>query len=111
MPNTKPPVAKVFKDDPLEYWCIEGYLDLIAKSGGDALDDVIVPLYLTKDTTPEMIAKGAEAGLLRAAKYYRHMEQRARILAIRSRIILTMACLRRWKSTVLCCVFTVRRMG
>lgn len=70
MPNTKPPTAKVFKDDPLEYWCIEGYLDFIRREGGDALQDIIVPLYLTKDTTPEMIAKGAESGLLRAAKYY-----------------------------------------
>lgn len=70
MPNTKPPVAKVFKDDPLEYWCIEGYLDLIKREGGDAFDDVIVPLYLTQDTTPDMIEAGAKAGLLRAAKYY-----------------------------------------
>ncbi len=70
MPNTKPPVAKVFKDDPLEYWCIEGYLDLIKREGGDAFDDVIVPLYLTKDTTPQMIEEGAKSSLLRACKYY-----------------------------------------
>jgi len=70
MPNTKPPVAKVFKNDDLPYWCVEGYLDLIQKSGGDAFDDVIVPLYLTKDTNPAMIEEGAKAGILRAAKYY-----------------------------------------
>jgi len=70
MPNTKPPVAKVFKNDDLPYWCIEGYLDLIQRSGGDAFDDVIVPLYLTKDTDAVMIEAGAKAGLLRAAKYY-----------------------------------------
>jgi len=70
MPNTKPPVAKVFKDDDLPYWCIEGYLDLIQRSGGDSFDDVIVPLYLTKDTTPAMIEAGAKAEILRAAKYY-----------------------------------------
>ena len=70
MPNTKPPTAKVLKDDPLDYWCIEGYLDLIKKSGGESLQDIIVPLYLTKDTTPQMIEEGAKSGLLRAAKYY-----------------------------------------
>lgn len=70
MPNTKPPVAKVFKDDPLEYWCIEGYIDLIKREGGDAFDDIIVPLYLTKDTTPQMIEEGVKSGLLRACKYY-----------------------------------------
>lgn len=70
MPNTKPPVAKVFKDDPLPYWCIEGYLDLIRDNGGDAFDDIIVPLYLTKDTSAAMIEAGAKAGILRAAKYY-----------------------------------------
>lgn len=70
MPNTKPPIAKVFKSDELPYWCIEGYLDLINKSGGDAFTDVIVPLYLTKDTTAAMIEEGAKAGILRAAKYY-----------------------------------------
>jgi len=70
MPNTKPPVVKVFKSDDLPYWCIEGYLDLIQQSGGDAFNDVIVPLYLTKDTNATMIEAGAKAGLLRAAKYY-----------------------------------------
>lgn len=70
MPNTKPPVAKVFKDDPLEYWCIEGYINLIKREGADAFDDIIVPLYLTKDTTPQMIEEGVKSGLLRACKYY-----------------------------------------
>lgn len=70
MPNTKPPVAKVFNDDPLDYWSIEGHLQDLQQAGGDMFDDIIVPLYLTRDTTPEMIAAGAEAGLLRACKYY-----------------------------------------
>lgn len=70
MPNTKPPLAKVFKDDPLEYWCVEGYVDLLKSLSGEALQDVIVPLYLTKDTTPKMIENGAKAGILRACKYY-----------------------------------------
>lgn len=70
MPNTKPPLGKVLKSDPLDYWCIEGYLDLIKKSAGDIFQDVIVPLYLTKDTSTAMIEEGAKAGILRAAKYY-----------------------------------------
>lgn len=71
MPNTKPPVAKVFKDDPLPYWSIEEYRAMIAAEGGeDLMDSVITPLYLTKDTTAKMIEQGAKAGLLKAAKYY-----------------------------------------
>lgn len=70
MPNTKPPVAKVMKADDLPYWCIEGYVDLVKRSGGKNFEDIIVPLYLTKDTTAEMIEQGAASGLLRAAKYY-----------------------------------------
>ncbi len=70
MPNTKPPVGKVFKADSLPYWSIEEYRDMILGAGGDALDAVIIPMYLTKDTTPAMIAAGAKAGILQACKYY-----------------------------------------
>lgn len=70
MPNTKPPLAKVLKSDPLEYWSVEEYLGMLRENGGDVFDDIIVPLYLTKDTTPAMIAEGAKSGVLRAAKYY-----------------------------------------
>lgn len=70
MPNTKPPVAKVFKADSGDAWSIEDYRDMLLSAGGDRFDDMIVPLYLTADTTPAMIAKGAKSGLLRAAKYY-----------------------------------------
>lgn len=70
MPNTKPPAAKVFKADALPYWCIEGYQDLIKQEGGNAFDVLITPLYLTKDTTAEMIEEGAKSGLLKACKYY-----------------------------------------
>ncbi|MEM6903153.1 MAG: dihydroorotase [Pseudomonadota bacterium] len=70
MPNTKPPVAKVFRDDPLSYWSIEEYRDQMLAAGGDVFEDILIPLYLTKDTTPAMIEAGAKAGLLRAAKYY-----------------------------------------
>lgn len=70
MPNTKPPVGKVFKNDDLPYLSIEEYLEMIKAAGGDALKEIIVPLYLTKDTTSEMIEEGAKSGLLRACKYY-----------------------------------------
>lgn len=70
MPNTKPPVAKVKKSDAGDAWSIEEYLDMLRTAGADKFDDVIVPLYLTGDTTPKMIEEGAKSGLLRAAKYY-----------------------------------------
>lgn len=70
MPNTKPPVAKVFKNDDLHYWSIEEYRGMIMDAGGNEFLDVITPLYLTKDTTAMMIEQGAKAGLLKACKYY-----------------------------------------
>jgi dihydroorotase len=70
MPNTKPPVGKVFASDPLPYWSIEEYVRMVRNAGGDVFSTVIVPLYLTRDTTPAMIEKGAKAGLLKACKYY-----------------------------------------
>jgi dihydroorotase len=70
MPNTKPPVAKVFKSDDLPYWSVEEYLDMLRRAGGDKFEDILVPLYLTADTTPAMIEAGAKSGLLRACKYY-----------------------------------------
>lgn len=70
MPNTKPPVAKVHRADSGDSWSIEEYTDMLLSAGADAFDSVIVPLYLTKSTTPQMIEKGAKSGLLRAAKYY-----------------------------------------
>lgn len=70
MPNTKPPVGKIFKDDPLPYWSIEEYTAMIKDAGGHAFSTIIVPLYLTRDTTPDMIEKGAKAGILKACKYY-----------------------------------------
>lgn len=70
MPNTKPPVAKIRRDDPLPYWSVESYRADILAAGGDGFDDLIVPLYLTADTTPAMIEDGAKSGLLKACKYY-----------------------------------------
>jgi len=70
MPNTKPPVGKILKSDPLPYWSIEEYLKMILVNGGDEFKHIIIPLYLTNATTPLMIEKGAKNGLLQACKYY-----------------------------------------
>lgn len=70
MPNTKPPTAKVLESDGLSYWSIEAYLQMAKDAGGDVFDDIIVPLYITKDTTAAMIEEGAQSGFLRACKYY-----------------------------------------
>jgi len=45
-------------------------LNAIKTAGGGAFGDIIVPLYLTPDTTREMIKEGASSGLVRSAKYY-----------------------------------------
>lgn len=70
MPNTKPPVARISGQNTSTYWTIENYLNDIKNAGGNAFDDIIVPLYLTKNTTVEMIHEGAKSGLLRTCKYY-----------------------------------------
>lgn len=72
MPNTRPPVAKVLESDTSlpDFWSIEKYLSAIREAGGDVFDQIIVPLYITKHTTPKMIEEGAKSGLLKAVKYY-----------------------------------------
>ena len=70
MPNTQPPVALVNGPETDTAWSIESYRNILLNAGADAFDQLIIPLYLTKDTTPEMIDQGAESGLLKACKYY-----------------------------------------
>ena len=70
MPNTKPPVGKVLDTDPLDYWSVEYYMHQIVAAGGEKFKAIIAPLYLTKDTTPDMITQGAESKMLKACKYY-----------------------------------------
>ncbi len=72
MPNTKPPTAVVFeKDEKIgDYWSIERYRRDLMSAGADQLGTLITPLYLTKDTTPDMILQGAKEGILQAAKSY-----------------------------------------
>lgn len=70
MPNTRPVTGSIKKDDDPVTWSLEEYRDMIMAAGGDGFDHLITPLYLHKDVTPDMIARGAESGLLRAAKCY-----------------------------------------
>lgn len=70
MPNTDPPVASVSSPETPLAWSIEGYRDRLLAAGAGCFDQLLVPLYLTRETTPQMIEKGAASGLLRAAKYY-----------------------------------------
>ncbi len=70
MPNTSPPVSKVSDSGTGDGWSIEAYSTMIREAGGEAFSDIIVPLYLTGETTSEMIKTGAEKEALKACKYY-----------------------------------------
>ncbi|MEM6278231.1 MAG: dihydroorotase [Verrucomicrobiota bacterium] len=70
MPNTKPPVSAVKGPKTDTAWSIEAYRDDLFIAGADRFDQLITPLYLTRETTPTMIVEGATSGLLQAAKYY-----------------------------------------
>lgn len=62
MPNTRPPVASL--------GAISSYIDDIEHAGGNDFQALIVPLYLTRETSAKMIEEGARGGLLKACKYY-----------------------------------------
>ena len=70
MPNTKPPVARVFGSASEQSWSIEQYTADLIGAGADCFESLIVPLYLTGETTPAMIEEGASRGILKACKYY-----------------------------------------
>lgn len=72
MPNTKPPVAVIFEtqEEQSGYWSIERYLRDLRSAGAKDFEHLIVPLYLTQYTTPEMIIEGAKSGILKACKFY-----------------------------------------
>lgn len=72
MPNTQPPAAVVFEEDEKDhgYWSIARYRRDLMAAGAGRFDVLITPLYLTKETTPHMILKGAQSGMLQAAKSY-----------------------------------------
>lgn len=70
MPNTQPPVARVSGAAQTDGWSIESYSAELRAAGAGAFEQLIVPLYLTRQTTAEMIREGVASGLLRACKYY-----------------------------------------
>lgn len=70
MPNTQPPVSRISGAAQADGWSIEGYSAELRAAGAAAFEQLIVPLYLTRQTTAAMIREGAAAGLLRACKYY-----------------------------------------
>ena len=70
MPNTRPPISRVTGAATEHAWSIEHYREQLAAAGADAFEKVIIPLYLTRETTADMIATGAESGALEACKYY-----------------------------------------
>ncbi len=70
MPNTQPPVANVSGAAHVDGWSIESYAAELRAAGAEAFEQLIVPLYLTRQTTAAMIHEGAASGLLRACKYY-----------------------------------------
>jgi dihydroorotase len=70
MPNTQPPVSRVSGAAQDDSRSIESYSAELRAAGADAFEQLIVPLYLTRQTTESMIRDGAASGLLRACKYY-----------------------------------------
>lgn len=70
MPNTQPPVARVHGPALADAWSIVSYSADLRAAGAEVMEQLIVPLYLTRQTTGEMIREGAASGLLRACKYY-----------------------------------------
>ena len=70
MPNTVPPVGKIYKKDSENYISLEEYISNISEYSNGKLEHIIVPLYLTKNTTIDMIQQGVNSKLLKACKYY-----------------------------------------
>ena len=70
MPNTQPPVSRVSGPALADGWSIESYASELRAAGASGFEELIVPLYLTRQTTTAMIREGAASGTLRACKYY-----------------------------------------
>ena len=70
MPNTQPPVSRVSGSAQADGRSIESYSAELRAAGAGSFEQLIVPLYLTRQTTAAMIREGAASGLLRACKYY-----------------------------------------
>jgi len=70
MPNTQPPVSGISGPNSESSWTIESYREELNQAGADAFDQLIIPLYLTRETTAQMIETGAKSDALKACKYY-----------------------------------------
>jgi dihydroorotase len=70
MPNTQPPVSRISGATQADGWSIETYSADLRAAGAAVFEQLIVPLYLTRQTTAAMIRDGAASGHLRACKYY-----------------------------------------
>ena len=70
MPNTLPPVARVVGPANEKAWSIESYRKALCAAGAERFEQLIIPLYLTRETTVAMIEEGAGLGSLQACKYY-----------------------------------------
>ena len=71
MPNTMPPASVLLQvEESAESWSVERYVRDLKTAGADQFDQLIVPLYLSKQTTADMIYQGAESGFLKACKSY-----------------------------------------
>lgn len=70
MPNTQPPVSHVTGAAEADGWSIESYTAELKAAGADAFEQLLVPLYLTRNTTAKMIEEGVASGLLKVCKYY-----------------------------------------
>ena len=70
MPNTQPPVSRISGAATDDARSIESYTKELHAAGADAFEQLIVPLYITRQTTAAMIEEGSASGSLRACKYY-----------------------------------------
>lgn len=70
MPNTQPPVARLQGANSETAWTVESYRQALLEAGASGFEQLIVPLYLTRQTHVAELVAGARSGLLQACKYY-----------------------------------------
>jgi dihydroorotase len=98
MPNTQPPVSHVSGVARADGWSIESYSAELRQAGAAAFEQLIVPLYLTRQTTAAMIHEGAASGVLRACKYYPPHGTPNASMAYQWMISSAVRCCGRWRS-------------
>ena len=72
MPNTSPPVSRPTRACPGDGWSVPEYRDMVLAAGGDGFQHLVLPYYLTRDTTPGMVAAGAREGVRTVKSYPPH---------------------------------------